>query len=163
MFLVTITSNHNNFCLECSNNDNFSFLVQLCRAVFPFLRHERNAINIFFSFLTTQERLNYNICTRSAKLFVLCILSQASNCITAMNPRDHISSTHHGVMPTPNAKFWALLCMSCLCTVIIAYRLRQAHVFFPEAREAYLVACKWKLFSEFFSVCRFLLLYLGDE
>ena len=58
MFLVAITSNNDNFCLECSNNDNFSFLVQLCGAFFPFLRHERNAINIFLSFSTIQERLN---------------------------------------------------------------------------------------------------------
>ena len=57
MFLVAISSNHDNFCLECSNNDDFSFLLQLFTAFFPFLRHEQNAINIFLSFLI-QERLN---------------------------------------------------------------------------------------------------------
>ena len=77
---------------------------------------------------------------------MLCILSQASNCIAAINSREHITTTHHGDMPTPDAKFWALLCMSCLCAVIRAHRIRQAHVFLPKVREAYLVACKWKLF-----------------
>ena len=32
-------------------------------------------------------------------------------------------------MPTPEAKFWALLCMSCPCSIIRAHKLRQAHTF----------------------------------
>ena len=33
---------------------------------------------------------------------MLCILSQASNCIAAINPREHITTTHPGDMPTPD-------------------------------------------------------------
>ena len=32
-------------------------------------------------------------------------------------------------MPTPEAKFWALLCMFCPCTVIRAHKLQQVQTF----------------------------------
>ena len=71
MFLITISSNHDNFCLKCSNNDDFSFFLrQPCRAFFLLLRREQNATYIFLSFLT-QERLKT---FARAQLNFLCLV-----------------------------------------------------------------------------------------
>ena len=35
-------------------------------------------------------------------------------------------------IPTPETKFWPLLCISCSCPVIKAHRLRQTHIFLSQ-------------------------------
>ena len=67
-------------------------------------------------------------------------------------------------MPTPDAKLWSLLCMSCPCAVIRGHRLRQAHIFRLEVKGS--IAGRMQIeifFSEFFSICRCFSLYLCDQ